>query len=74
MVNFPQFFNQMQMLIQNPAQFIAARNLPQEMLTNPQAVVQNLMNSGRMTQEQFNQLRQTAQQLQNLPQFRQLFK
>ncbi len=64
----------MQMLIQNPAQFLAARNLPPELLNNPQGVVQQLMNSGRMTQEQFNSLRQTAEQIQRMPQFKQMMK
>ena len=30
---------------------------------NPQQAVQELMSSGRMSQQQFNQLQQTAQQL-----------
>lgn len=33
---------------------------------NPQAQVQNLINSGQMTQEQFNQYAQMANQLRSL--------
>lgn len=33
---------------------------------DPKAMVQQLLNSGRMTQEQFNQLAQTAQYLRNM--------
>lgn len=32
---------------------------------NPQQMVQQLLNSGRMTQEQFNQLSQMANQIMN---------
>lgn len=33
---------------------------------NPQQEVMNMLNSGQMTQEQFNQLSQQAKQLQNM--------
>lgn len=33
---------------------------------NPQQIVQNLLNSGRMSQQQFNQLQQMANQIQKL--------
>lgn len=33
---------------------------------NPQAMVQELLNSGKMTQAQFEQLKQQAQSLQNI--------
>ena len=49
----------------NPVQFLMQRNLniPQEMLNNPQAAIQHLMNSGQMSQAQFNQFRQMARNM-----------
>ena len=49
----------------NPmAQLVAdARRLKQTMTTNPKEEVQKLLNSGAMTQEQFNQYAQIANQL-----------
>ena len=49
----------------NPVQFLMQRNLniPQEMLNNPQAAIQHLMNSGQMSQAQFNQFRQLARSM-----------
>ena len=49
----------------NPVQFLMQRNLniPQEMLNNPQAAIQHLMNSGQMSQAQFNQFQQMARSM-----------
>lgn len=50
------FFNMMQ-------QFQQFRNAYRG---DPKAEVQNLLNSGKMTQEQYNQLAQTAQMFQSM--------
>lgn len=44
----------------NPVRFLVQRNLniPQEMLNDPQAAIQHLMNSGQMSQAQFNYFQQ----------------
>ena len=55
----------MQMLNQlkaNPSAMLNQFNLPQGM-NNPQSIVEHLMNSGQITQEQFNQARSFAQQM-----------
>lgn len=74
MINIGALFNQMTGLLQNPAQFLMSRGMPQDVLQNPQQAVQNLLNSGQMSQQQFNQFQQTARQIQNLPQFKQMFR
>ena len=54
MINNPmQFLTQLQ---QNPMQFLLQRglNVPQN-LSNPQQIVQHLMNTGQITQAQFNE-------------------
>ena len=61
---------QLQQLLQNPQQFKTqfdnfVRNFRQGG-QNPQAVVQQLLNSGQMTQAQFNQLRNMANQITGL--------
>ena len=61
---------QIQQLLQNPQQFKAqfdnfARNF-QQGGQNPQQLVQQLLNSGQMTQAQFNQLRNIANQITGL--------
>lgn len=61
---------QLQQLLQNPQQFKAqfenfARNF-QQGGQNPQQTVQQLLNSGQMTQSQFNQFREIANQITGL--------
>ncbi len=56
-----------QQLLNNPLQFKQqfeqfARNF-QQSGQNPQALVQQLLNQGKMTQDQFNQFRNIANQI-----------
>lgn len=54
----------------NPMGMLSRRfNIPQNM-NNPQNIIQYLLNSGQITQEQVNQ----AVRMRNDPQFRQLFR
>lgn len=57
----------------NPMQILSQFGVPQSM-NNPSQVIQYLMNSGKMSQQQYNQLQQMAGQMQNNPQFKQMFK
>lgn len=72
MMNIFQLF---QGFISNPTQFLLQRNLglTKEMINDPNKAIQYLMNTGRITQEQYNQAVQQANQLKNNPQFKQLF-
>ena len=65
------FLNQFSQFMRNPMQMISQRipGIPQGM-NDPNQIIQSLMNSGRMSQEQYNQLSQVARQIQNNPQFR----
>lgn len=69
------FMGQFQNFFRNPMQFLMQKklNIPQNInpMQNPQAAIQHLMNSGQLSQEQYNQLQQTARQIQNNPQFQQ---
>lgn len=56
----PGSFGNMQNLVQQFRQFT------QNFRGNPQQQVQQLLNSGRMSQTQFNQLQQMAQQMQGM--------
>ena len=63
---------QFQSFMRNPVQFLIQNRLPQNALQNPAQAVQQLMNSGQMSQQQFNQLQQMAKQIQNNPMFAQI--
>ena len=58
-------------LMSNPTQLLAQRgfNLPQN-INDPQAIVQHLLNSGQISQDQVNQ----AMQMRDNPMFKSLFK
>lgn len=73
MNNMGAIINQLQGLLKNPAQAFAQMRLPQGALQNPQATVQQMVASGQMSQEQFNKLRQMAEQIQSNPAFAKMF-
>lgn len=53
-------FNMLNELRANPVQFLLQRrlNIPQDFSGGPQEIVQHLLNTGQVTQEQINQVRQ----------------
>ena len=68
MMNPMQIFSMLQQLRQNPAQLLAQKfNVPSN-LNNPQDIIQHLLNSGQINQDQVNQ----AMQMQNDTFFQQL--
>lgn len=57
---FQQFMgNPMQMMQRN------GLNIPKEIQNNPNAIIQHLMSSGKMSQQQYNQLQAMANNLMN---------
>lgn len=68
------FMNQFCSFMQNPVGVMAQRklNLPQNWQQDPNGAIQNLLNSGQMSQQQYDQLRQMAGQIQANPQFSQM--
>lgn len=61
--------------IQNPAAIFQQRGLPvppQNAMQSPQNMIQYMLNSGGISQDQYNQAAQQAKQLQNNPQFMQM--
>jgi hypothetical protein len=58
--------NIFQMLTQiksNPAAMLSQYGIPQDIANNPQAVVQHLMNTGRVSQDQYNRAVSMAQSM-----------
>ncbi len=63
----PQSSNMMQMLQnlkQNPMQFLIQRkfNVPQNVQNDPNAIIKHLMDTGQVSQQQYNKAMQMAQQ------------
>ena len=74
-ISFDTFANQFREFMGNPMQMMAQYNInfPQGMSNNPNDMIQQLMNEGKMNQQMYNQLKQTAGQIRNNPMFRQMF-
>ena len=56
------FMQMLQALQANPMQFLMQRkfNIPRNIVNDPNAIVQYLMNTGQITQQQYNQAAQMA--------------
>lgn len=63
--------NEFQSFMSNPIQFMAQRklNIPQQYINDPNGAIQYLMNSGRITQDQYNKAVNMSNQLQKDPNF-----
>lgn len=73
MMNIRALFQAYTQFRQNPNQILQQLNIPQEYANDPNAAIQYLMNSGKVSQEQFNSANAQLKQLQNNPMFRQFF-
>ena len=66
--------SQFQQFMQNPAGMMSRMGIPQQFSNSPDNIIQYLMNNGKISQQQYNQAVSMAKQLQNSPQFQQMFK
>lgn len=60
----PNMASALQNLKQNPMQFLMQKkfNVPQDIANDPNAIIQHLMNSGQVSQQQYNKAMQMAKQ------------
>lgn len=63
--------NEFQSFMSNPIQFMAQRklNVPQQYINDPNGAIQYLMNSGKITQDQYNKAVNMSNRLQKDPNF-----
>ena len=62
-MNSMNFMQMLQQLRQNPMQMLSQRfNVPQN-IQNPQDIIQHLLNTGQISQDQVNQAMQMRQQM-----------
>ena len=64
MQNSNPLLSSLKALQQNPMQFLAQRrfNIPQNIQNDPNAIIQHLMNTGQVSQEQYNRASQMMKQ------------
>ncbi len=60
----PNMTSMLQNLKQNPMQFLMQRkfNIPQNISNDPNAIIQHLMNTGQVSQQQYNRASNMARQ------------
>lgn len=65
-MNMNNVMQMFQIFRQNPMQWLISRgaNIPSN-INDPNAIIQHMMNTGQITQQQYNQAVQTARQMQN---------
>ena len=73
MNNMMQMMQMLRGAMQNPAQLFQQHGLPADAMKNPEAAVQQLLNSGKISQQAVNAAQQSAQALMNNPMFKQMF-
>lgn len=60
MINPMQILQMLPMIKNNPMQILGPLGVPQNIANDPQAVIQDLMNRGAVSQNQYNQAIQMA--------------
>lgn len=63
MINPIQMMQMLTQLKSNPSALLSQFGIPQNMMNDPKAVIQHLMNNGRITQDQYNAAVQQAQSM-----------
>jgi hypothetical protein len=67
--------SEFQKLAANPQRYVMEHyGIPENIASDPNAILQNLMNSGRISQNQYNTARTMASQIQRNPMFDQMMK
>ena len=59
-----------QQMMSNPTQFLSQMGIPQDIMNDPNKIIQHLLNTGRVTQDQVNQ----AMKMKNSPMIQNMFK
>ena len=75
MPNIMNLMNGFKGFMQNPSQAMLQSKfgIPKELMNDPDGAIQYLMDSGKLTQTQYNQAKQMADQMRNNPMFQQMF-
>lgn len=75
MPNMMSLMNGFRGFMQNPTQAMLQNKfgIPQQFMNDPNGAIQYLLNSGKISQAQYNQIKQMADQLKNDPSFKQMF-
>lgn len=68
--SFQNFMKSFQQMANNPAQYMQQLGISQDIVNNPDAIIQQMMSEGKISQQQYNAARQAAQRIQSNPMFK----
>ena len=68
--NMNNFMTQFRQVMNNPMAFLQQRGFN---TSDPNMAIQQMMNDGRLSQQQYNSARQASERIMNNPMFRQFF-
>lgn len=69
------FMSSFKQFAANPAQYMVNHcGIPQNIANDPNAIIQHMMSSGKLSQQNYNAARNAAMKIQNNPMFNQLLK
>lgn len=71
-MNMAELIGMMRQAAGNLPQMLTRAGVPQNIQNDPNAIMQHFMNNGRLTQEQYNRLRDMAHMVENDPQYRRM--
>lgn len=69
MNEFQNFMQSFQQFRQNPSQYMINHGIDKSIANNPQAIIQQMMKDGRLSQQQYNAAYRMANQLKDNPMF-----
>lgn len=72
-VSFDDFIGKYKQFTENPMQVLSGFGVPQN-VQNPSEIIQYLMNTGKLSQQQFAQIQQMANQIKKSPMFKNAIK
>lgn len=73
--SFQNFMAGFKQMASNPAEYVMSRyGISQDIANNPDAIIQRMMNEGKITQQQYDNARQAASRIQSNPMFNQFMK
>jgi len=73
--SFQNFMNGFRQMAANPAQYVMSNyGISQDIANDPNAIIQKMMQEGKITQQQYDNARQAASRIQSNPMFNQFMK
>ena len=68
--SFQNFMNSFRQMASNPMQYMINRGIPQNIAGDPDAIIQQMLSEGKISQAQYNAARKAANMIKKNPMFK----